>query len=157
MKVIVALVVLGGLAFIGIKYLDTGLNRLEFDMHVAFGEPTETEVQMDLALTQRMVERDDLEGSSINNSAWQIWMDRHFELLDDDGEPVLIKYQNGSSLIGGKPGSPEVGYLSVRLIVGQTYTLRYTPVRGESLVATSELTAPSRRRSMFLMKLIGRG
>ena len=92
MKVVIALVVLGGLAFIGVKYLDTGLNRLEFDMHVAFGEPTETEVQMDLALTQRMVEREDLEGSSINNSAWQIWMDRHFELLDDDGEPVLIKY-----------------------------------------------------------------
>jgi len=156
MKVVIILVVFLAVVLIGVKYLDTELKTREFGVQTAFGEVTDMGIQMDIALTAAMVERESPDGSTQYNSTWQRWMERHFELRDDSGQVVDIKYQNGSKLISAKPGSPEQGFLRAFLVPGKTYTLRYQPILSEPLVAEGEITAPHDRRSLFLLKLVAR-
>lgn len=122
-------------------------------VQVVFGEPTERGIPMDIVLTGRYTHADRPDSSSAPNWKWQRWLDAHFEMRDQAGTKIAIKYDHVSDRIHDFGGRVGVGYIKAILEPGQQYILRYQRTVGASEAYEGGIVAPNEAKTMHLITL----
>ena len=146
MKVVLIIVVVAG---IGVLAFSSWYGNLpDVTLQVAYGEPEEKGILMDIVLTTAMSNYDPPIGDKRYVQVWRKWIDSHFDLRDNSGNSLEATYKNDSKLHQGSRGSPDVGYLNATLEPGQIYTLRYTPSTSEPRTCEVTITAPNEEQKV---------
>jgi hypothetical protein len=112
---------------------------------MAFGEPTNDRIQMDVAVSIGMARRDppqpDPTKGPIN---WDQWVTEHFSLRDASGAELSFTRGSMSRLMTDQEvgGSPEF-FLSCKLVPNKQYTFIYRPYLTYVETFRYEFTAPA--------------
>jgi hypothetical protein len=111
---------------------------------LAFGNPAEDEIQIDVAVSIAMPRR---EGPRVDQRSgavyWQEWVDEHFDLRDDSAAKVRLMRSGSSRLMSDREvaGSPEF-YLTGKLRPNAHYTFDYIPILADGLRYRYDFIAP---------------
>ena len=125
---VVGLAVLVGLFVVG-WYVYHRVNENPGEaVGLAIGHPHEGEIELHLVISMAMV-RAEGPRTAKNSGAelWEEWIADHFDLRDSSGTKLSMQKAGWSDLIGqGQAMNPEF-FLTGKLKIGGSYTLKYIP------------------------------
>ena len=146
MKAVATLVVIVVAVGVGWKMFarfTQGVERPDYQMMIAFDEPTEEGIPMDVLLTAAMASNDPPVGDTRYNSVWKKWIGWHFGIKERTGTAVPLNYASKSKRIVGSRGVSDVGFLRATVPPGEEFTLRFTPIEGGKKVFQGRILAPT--------------
>lgn len=152
MKGLLVLLVLA-LAFAGVIfwYTQKQMEKMPDEyIAIAFGQPTDDQIKMDVAISIAMPRREYPRFDPITGAVyWQEWVDEHFDLRDGAGNKVMFQRQSMSQLMSDQEvgGSPEF-FLTGMIKKNANYTFVYIPVLALGEQFRYEFTAPAEDTNM---------
>lgn len=110
---------------------------------VAFGLPENDTIEVHLVVSGSMVRVDPPRMDLRGNILWDEWVEQHFQLRDEAGQPIKLIKQNASAVIPDHKagGTPEF-YLFARIKQSTKHNLSYRQVLSEGKAYQFDFTAP---------------
>lgn len=137
---------LGFLAAFGIYMMmasTAGSGGAGISIPVAFGNPANGEIDMDIVVGVVMAASDRNPQPADGKFTWEKWIASHFKLEGPSG-PMPLKRVNNSAVIREKDfrGTQEF-FMTTKLKIGQSYHLDHIPKAGELKRYRYTFTAPA--------------
>lgn len=107
---------------------------------IGFGKPTETKVDMHIAVGILVPQRDPPKLKH-NILQWDEWVSDHYSVSEVGGETLTLRRTGNSRLIA-QPGTPEF-FIYCVLKPGRNYTLTHTPILAEGKTYEYTFVAPT--------------